>query len=68
MKDEPLTISPNTGLPCKRVITGGKPPHLDRNMLGVKNEMDHRRAKALRDNPIHTSLETYQTQFTKNKG
>lgn len=66
MKDEPLSVSPHTGLACKRVITGGEPPILDRDMLGVQNQMEQRRAKALHENPLHTSLETYSNQFSKN--
>jgi hypothetical protein len=65
MKDDALTVSPHTNLPCKRIITGGKAVLMDRTMNGVADMMARRRAKALGENPLHTSLDTYTNQFSK---
>jgi predicted nucleic acid-binding Zn ribbon protein len=58
MKDEALSVSPHTGLPCKRVITGGK-VFLDGTMPGEKIRTENRRNKARTINPMHTTLDYY---------
>jgi hypothetical protein len=65
MSDEPLTVSPETGLSCKRVITGGRPPLLDRDNVGIAEQMERKRRKALAENPLHTSLETYSSTISQ---
>lgn len=58
MKDDSLSVSPHTGLACKRVITGGK-VLLDSSMPGEQNRVAERRNKARAGNPMHTTLNYY---------
>jgi predicted nucleic acid-binding Zn ribbon protein len=58
MKEEPITVSPHTGLPCKRLITGGQ-IFLDSTMLGEQNRIAERRRKARSGNPLHSTLNYY---------
>ena len=58
MGDEPISVSPHTGLPCKLVITGGM-VLLDSSMPGEQIRVAQRREKARASNPLHTTLNYY---------
>lgn len=64
MADDPLTECPETGQPCKRVITGGAIPPIRRG----DNWPDKKRKKAewIQKNPGGTTLPKYKKKIEEN--